>query len=61
MKNAKQINNWCKKNTGKIQKIIDELGPNVFMIILNAVYFKGEWVNKFNKKFLSFPFKLKIK
>ena len=49
LKNVKQINKWCDNKThGKIKKIIDGLGSNIFMIILNAVYFKGEWVNKFN-------------
>ena len=51
LKSAKQVNNWCDKKThGKITKIIDEIDESVFMIILNAVYFKGEWVNKFKKQ-----------
>ena len=49
---ANQINNWCKEKThGKIRKIIDKLNPNVQMLLLNAVYFKGEWVKKFKNKF----------
>jgi len=39
-----------KKTHGKIKKIINELNPNTFMIIINAVYFKGEWLNKFEKE-----------
>ena len=51
LKSAKQVNNWCDKKThGKITKIIDALDENVFMIILNAVYFKGDWVDKFKKE-----------
>jgi len=43
-----QVNNWCKNKThGKIDKIINELDPNTLMILLNAVYFKGEWISKF--------------
>ena len=50
LKSAKQINKWCDKKThGKINHIIDELDPLTYMIILNAVYFKGEWVYHFNK------------
>jgi len=48
LESAEQVNNWCKNKThGKISKIIEELDPEVLMIILNAVYFKGEWAEKF--------------
>ena len=51
LKNVKQVNKWCEKKThGKIKEIIDKLNDNIFMIILNAVYFKGQWVNKFSKE-----------
>ena len=50
LKSVQQVNKWCDNKThGKIKKIIDELNDNIFMIILNAVYFKGEWVYHFNK------------
>ena len=50
LKNVKQINKWCEDKThGKIKEIIDKLDDNVFMIILNAVYFKGEWIYQFSK------------
>ena len=43
LESAKQVNKWCEEKThGKITKIIEEL-----KILLNAVYFKGEWTNKF--------------
>ena len=29
-------------------KILEELSPSTLMIILNAVYFKGEWSDKFD-------------
>ena len=49
LKSAEQVNDWCSNKThGKINQIIDELDSNVLMIILNAVYFKGEWFKKFN-------------
>ncbi len=48
-----QVNNWCSNKThGKIDKILDSLNDNTLMIILNAVYFKGEWASKF-KTFLT--------
>ena len=47
-----QVNDWCKNKThGKIDKILDELSPNTLMILLNAVYFKGEWETKFLEVF----------
>jgi serpin B len=50
LKNVKQVNKWCEKKThGKIKEIIDRLDDNIFMIILNAVYFKGQWINPFSK------------
>lgn len=43
-----QVNDWCSaKTNGKISHIIDSIS-NVDLIILNAVYFKGIWLNKFN-------------
>ena len=51
LKNVNQINKWCEKKThGKIKKIIEQLNPMTFMIILNAVYFKGEWIKIFEKE-----------
>ena len=47
---AEQVNNWCSEKThGKITKILDQLDASVRMILLNAVYFKGEWSNKFRE------------
>ena len=47
---AKQVNNWCSEKThGKINKIIDKLDPDTVMILLNAVYFKGAWLEQFEK------------
>lgn len=47
---AEQVNNWCSNKThGKIDKIIEELEPDIALIFLNAVYFKGEWSLKFEE------------
>ena len=52
LKNVNRINKWCEKKThGKIKKIIEKLNPMTFMIILNAIYFKGEWFKTFEKEF----------
>ena len=49
------INNWCAEKTkGKITSIIeDKIADDVMMYLLNALYFKGEWVNAFDKRFTS--------
>ena len=48
LESAQKVNNWCSNKThGKIDKILDQLDPKTLMIILNAVYFKGEWSSKF--------------
>ena len=46
-----QVNNWCSNKThGKIPKILEELSPDTVMLLLNAVYFKGEWTSQFDSK-----------
>jgi serpin B len=43
------INQWVKENTkGKIDHIIDEVADNDLLYVLNAVYFKGAWQDKFD-------------
>ena len=47
------INNWCKKNTdGMIPELLKEgeLNPNRVMYLLNAVYFKASWTDRFDPK-----------
>ena len=45
---VEQVNGWCKNKThGKIDKILKELESSTLMILLNAVYFRGEWMSKF--------------
>lgn len=44
------INNWCSKSTkGLIPKILDEIQGDAMMYLMNAVYFKGIWRDKFDK------------
>ena len=50
LKSVNQINKWCEKQThGKINKIIDKLDPLTYMLVLNAIYFKGEWLYPFEE------------
>lgn len=47
---VKQINNWVTDNTEEtITKIIDETNSNAIMYLINAIYFKGIWKNKFDE------------
>ncbi|MEH1970896.1 serpin family protein [Nostoc sp.] len=44
------INNWVKENTkGKIAKIVETIEPNQVLFLINAIYFKGNWSNEFDK------------
>ena len=59
--NAEQINNFCSENTnGKINHIIDEIDPKTSLILINAIYFKGIWIEQFyegntkNRSFLNY-------
>ena len=48
-----KINNWCKAQTdGMIPDLLDaeELNPNRVMYLLNAVYFKASWTEKFDPR-----------
>ncbi|MGJ5630662.1 serpin family protein [Nostoc sp. CALU 1950] len=45
------INNWVKENTnGKINKIVETIEPNQVLFLINAIYFKGNWSNEFDKQ-----------
>jgi serine protease inhibitor len=45
------INNWVSDKTNKkIEQIVDQINPESFMFLINAVYFKGAWTSEFDKK-----------
>ena len=45
------INGWCaRKTNNRIKKILGEIPGNAFMYLINAVYFKGTWTTRFEKK-----------
>ena len=47
---TKIINSWVKEATqGKIRRIIDRLNPDNILLLINAIYFKGNWANQFDK------------
>lgn len=47
---VKRINDWCSENTnGKIPSILDSFNDNDRMILLNALYFKAQWLKQFNE------------
>ncbi|XP_058791562.1 leukocyte elastase inhibitor-like isoform X3 [Phymastichus coffea] len=50
---AKIINQWCvEKTNGKITEILEagDITPVLALVLLNAVYFKGNWKHKFDEK-----------
>lgn len=50
-KAVEAINDWCDEHTeGMIPEIIKKIPDGACMFALNALYFKGEWANKFEKK-----------
>ncbi|NJD02297.1 MAG: serpin family protein [Ruminiclostridium sp.] len=50
-KTADTINKWIDDSTkGKIKKMIDPPIPSdIIMYLINAIYFKGQWSEKFSK------------
>ena len=44
------INNWVDKQTDhKIPSIVDHLSSDDVMVLINALYFKGDWKSEFKK------------
>ncbi|NWI62325.1 SPB6 protein, partial [Todus mexicanus] len=49
----KQINSWVEEKTeGKIQNLLAEgvLDSQTRLVLVNAIYFKGNWEKQFNKE-----------
>lgn len=47
---VKKINGWAEKNTnGLIKEVLEKLEPQDAAILASALYFKGQWTNKFDK------------
>ena len=49
-KSVGRINDWCKdKTNGLIPRILDEMDPSAVSYLLNAIYFKANWAEKFDE------------
>ena len=47
---TREINNWCSDHTnGLVPEILENVNPNILTYLLNAMYFKSEWKQKFSK------------
>jgi len=47
---VKTVNNWIAEKThDKIKDMLDQLDPDLAMLLINAVYFNGKWRYRFNK------------
>jgi len=45
----KTINEWVASNTAhKISQIVDQTSPEDVLYLINAIYFKGSWTDKFD-------------
>jgi len=57
---VKSINNWVSNNTDEnIKQIVTRIPPNQILFLINAIYFKGQWTQKFDpKQTTPYPFKL---
>jgi len=44
------INGWVNDKTqGRIPEIIDRIDPDAVMFLINAIYFKGQWLTQFDR------------
>ncbi|PKL75952.1 MAG: proteinase inhibitor I4 serpin [Candidatus Melainabacteria bacterium HGW-Melainabacteria-1] len=47
---VKTINQWASDNTkGKIPKVVEQIDPLTILILMNAIYFKGDWSEPFKE------------
>uniref|UniRef100_A0A669CKX3 Serpin domain-containing protein n=1 Tax=Oreochromis niloticus TaxID=8128 RepID=A0A669CKX3_ORENI len=54
LENLEQINTWVENATqGKIADFLSALPPNLLLMLINAVHFKGEWKARFDPRFTS--------
>lgn len=45
-----RINQWANDNTkGLIPKVVEEIDPMTLLILMNAIYFKGDWSEPFEE------------
>jgi len=45
-----KINEWIEgKTNGLIKEMVEKLGDNTVMLLINAIYFKGKWQSQFDQ------------
>ena len=45
-----EINGWVDKRTeGKVIEMVKQLDPELVMLLINAIYFKGDWMMEFTE------------
>lgn len=48
---VEKINKWVEDKTrNKIKKLFSQLGSDTRLVLVNAIYFKGNWTEQFNPK-----------
>lgn len=48
---VKEINRWCADNTdGRITEMVNNVNPDLMMVLLNAFTFDGEWTKVFKEE-----------
>lgn len=54
LESLQQINDWVHNSTnGKMTDFLSALPPNLLLMLINAVHFKGEWKARFDPRFTS--------
>ncbi|XP_054453606.1 serpin peptidase inhibitor, clade F (alpha-2 antiplasmin, pigment epithelium derived factor), member 2b [Anoplopoma fimbria] len=54
LESLQQINDWVENATnGKMTDFLSSLPPNLLLMLINAVHFKGEWKARFDPRFTS--------
>ncbi|KAL0973220.1 hypothetical protein UPYG_G00200510 [Umbra pygmaea] len=49
-----EVNEWVEKATnGKVTEFMSSVPPNLLLMLINAVHFKGEWKARFDPRFTS--------
>lgn len=54
VESLEQINNWVENATnGKMTNFLTALPPNMLLMLINAIHFKGQWKAQFDPRFTS--------
>uniref|UniRef100_A0A8C6WE31 Serpin domain-containing protein n=1 Tax=Neogobius melanostomus TaxID=47308 RepID=A0A8C6WE31_9GOBI len=54
VENLEQINEWVDQATnGKMNNFLIALPPNMLLLLINAIHFKGQWQTQFDPRFTS--------